>query len=594
MTTSPADLIFITGSTGFIGSQVTVLALEAGYRVRLSVRKEQQIQKLKQLFHQFVSNIDFVVVPDITSPGAFDSVLDGVRYVFHLASPMPGKGADFRSEYAEPAVRGTETMLSSADRANSVEKVVIMSSVLALMPLGALGAKEGIFNESPKTDLSIDLDMEFPAGPEGSGAMYQASKILAHQATHAFNKTHKPHYTLVTLHPSFVLGRSLVRHSAEEIDGINAFLWQSFQLETPFFPPAWVHVKDVAEAHLKILELDIASGEEFVLSGHPFTWDDVATFVREKYPEVNTKLQGPFDPSITVDSSKAQKTLGFKWRTMEDMLVDLGVVVLAKKADENSGHDVVRPEKRFDWSTDFEIFQRFAAGDDPVRIPLRSSINSFTPIRMASTGSIDATTTLKAYESTAASAEEIRVYLSRDPEYRRLDELQQKGWSNPAGNHFFAERRYKSDNASKAVQRSLLGMMINIGRDLQGKIGAFDLPSNGDRPVILDLCMAPGGLVTFALEVNKSAKVDAFSLPSVKGGHNVMINYGPQDERVKVKFLDITMFAEEFGSPVDSKHHLDWTSLRQKWPYHTPHYDLVICDGVPMRGQNLDDNAISL
>jgi len=165
--------------------------------------------------------------------------------------------------------------------------------------------------------------MEFPGGPEGSGAMYQASKILAHQATHAFNKTHKPHYTLVTLHPSFVLGRSLVQHSAEEIDGINAFLWQSLQLETPFFPPAWVHVKDVAEAHLKVLELDIASGEEFVLSGHPFTWDDVATFVREKYPEVNTKLQGPFDPSITVDSSKAQKTLGFKWRTMEDMLVDV-------------------------------------------------------------------------------------------------------------------------------------------------------------------------------------------------------------------------------------------------------------------------------
>ncbi|CAD0028972.1 unnamed protein product [Aureobasidium pullulans] len=421
MTTSPADLIFITGSTGFIGSQVTVLALEAGYRVRLSVRKEQQIQKLKQLFHQFVSNTDFVVVPDITSPGAFDSVLDGVRYVFHLASPMPGKGADFRSEYAEPAVRGTETMLSSADRVNSVEKVIIVSSVLALMPLGALGAKEGIFNESPKTDLFIDLDMEFPGGPEGSGAMYQASKILAHQATHAFNKTHKPHYTLVTLHPSFVLGRSLVQHSAEEIDGINAFLWQSLQLETPFFPPAWVHVKDVAEAHLKILELDIATGEEFVLSGHPL-------------------------PGMM-------------------------------------------------------------------------------------------------------SLQEIRVYLSRDPEYRRLDELQQKGWSNPAGDHFFAERRYKSDNASKAVQRSLLGMMINIGRDLQGKIGAFDLPSNGDRPVILDLCMAPGGLVTFALEVNKSAKVDAFSLPSVKGGHNVMINYGPQDERVKVKFMDITMFAEEFGSP---------------------------------------------
>ncbi|THX45446.1 NAD(P)-binding protein [Aureobasidium pullulans] len=169
----------------------------------------------------------------------------------------------------------------------------------------------------------------------------------------------------------------------------------------------------------------------------------------------------------------------------------------------------------------------------------------FTPTGMASTSSIDAMATLKAYESTAPSAEEIRVYLSRDPEYRRLDELQQKGWSNPAGDQFFAARRQKSDNTSKADQRGLLGMMINVGRDLQG-------------------------------------------------GHNVMINFGPRDERVKVRFMDITMFAEEFGSPTDRKHHLDWTSLRQKWPYHTPHYDLVICDGVPMRGQNLDDNAISV
>ncbi|THV69348.1 NAD(P)-binding protein [Aureobasidium pullulans] len=213
---------------------------------------------------------------------------------------------------------------------------------------------------------------------------------------------------------------------------------------------------------------------------------------------------------------------------------------------------------------------------------------------MASTSSIDAMATLKAYESTAASAEEIRVYLSRNPEYRRLDELQQKGWSNPAGDQFFAARRQKSDNTSKADQRGLLGMMINVGRDLQGTIGAFDLPSNSDRLAILDLCMAPGGLVTSALEVNKSAKVGTFSLPSVKGGHNVMINFGPRDERVKVRFMDITMFAEEFGSPTDRKHHLDWTSLRQKWPYHTSHYDLVICDGVPMRGQNLDDNAISV
>jgi NADP-dependent 3-hydroxy acid dehydrogenase YdfG len=42
--------IFNTGATGFIGAQITAFALRAGFNVKLSVRREAQIDSLRQAF----------------------------------------------------------------------------------------------------------------------------------------------------------------------------------------------------------------------------------------------------------------------------------------------------------------------------------------------------------------------------------------------------------------------------------------------------------------------------------------------------------------------------------------------------------------
>lgn len=41
--------VFITGATGFIGSRVAEDTLQAGYRVRLSIRRAEQQQSLEKL-----------------------------------------------------------------------------------------------------------------------------------------------------------------------------------------------------------------------------------------------------------------------------------------------------------------------------------------------------------------------------------------------------------------------------------------------------------------------------------------------------------------------------------------------------------------
>lgn len=131
----PSKLAFVTGATGFIGSQVVASALQDGYTVRVSVRKPEQMDTLKGIFHDDVSRLQFVVVPDISVPGAFDSALDGVQVVFHLASPMPGQGSDLHRDYLEPARNGTLSMLESASKVGSIKRVIVMSSILGIGPV---------------------------------------------------------------------------------------------------------------------------------------------------------------------------------------------------------------------------------------------------------------------------------------------------------------------------------------------------------------------------------------------------------------------------------------------------------------------------
>ena len=56
--------------------------------------------------------------------------------------------------------------------------------------------------------------MSFSDGILGVVERYSASKIVAHQATERFVQEQNPYYDVITLHPTFVLGRNLVQKTA--------------------------------------------------------------------------------------------------------------------------------------------------------------------------------------------------------------------------------------------------------------------------------------------------------------------------------------------------------------------------------------------
>ncbi|RDW74786.1 hypothetical protein BP6252_05928 [Coleophoma cylindrospora] len=318
-----SPLVFITGGTGFIGSHVILSTLKSGYRVLLSIRKPEQRDVIIQRYPDYTSMIQTVVIPDMTKAEAFKEALNEVTFIFHLASPMPGSGSDVRRDYIDPAVQATEAVLYAALNFPQIKRVVVMSSALALLPVDAMDGSDVSVTDNTGEVIQVNLDEPFPDDLVGHGQKYAASKIFAHQATKDFLKIQKPHYILTTFHPVFVMGDSLIQKSAKDLDGINAFFWQGLFSPKPIIGTGWVHVRDVAEAHVKALEAPIETGTEFLLSLPGFPWEEAVDYIKAQYPNLGCKLEPPFEKRWTTDASTAERILKMQWRPREKIIHDV-------------------------------------------------------------------------------------------------------------------------------------------------------------------------------------------------------------------------------------------------------------------------------
>ncbi|KAH0032293.1 NAD(P)-binding protein, partial [Aureobasidium melanogenum] len=190
-----------------------------------------------------------------------------------------------------------------------------------------------------------------------------------------------------------------------------------------------------------------------------------------------------------------------------------------------------------------------------------------------------------------SASEELRNFLSIDSDYLRLEELQLRGWKSKKADRYFADQRHSADHANEKLQRRFFSIMVEIGKELNEATTAFKLDPHSN---VLDFCMAPGGFVKCVLNLNPDAQVDAFSLPQEQGGHRVLLRNWATDERISIRWIDITMFAEEMGHLEDEYNRTDWKSSAQKWPYRTERYDLIVCDGQVLRthqGQELKESV---
>jgi hypothetical protein len=237
--------ILVTGAAGYIASWVVAQLLQAGHRVHGTVRSlsdSHKTQHLTDLQTQYPGQL-VLFAADLEIPGSFDVATQNCTHVIHVASPyFFEKPKDPMRQLVQPALEGTRNVLGSVNRAPSVRRVVLTSSVVALYNNACdLGADV----QHTVQESDVNPNTNHRANP------YAFSKTVAERAAWDMQRQQQ-HWDLVTIHPGAVFGPSLSRRAdASSVSMVIQFLKGSFRSGVPALELGLVDVRDVAHAHVQ-------------------------------------------------------------------------------------------------------------------------------------------------------------------------------------------------------------------------------------------------------------------------------------------------------------------------------------------------------
>ena len=327
--------VLVTGASGYIASRVTLDLLEAGYRVRGTVRSQASGEELSETLAPHTDKLDRLelVEADLTGDEGWDDAVGGCAFVQHIASPFPLENPEDASELVVPAVEGTRRVLSAAAR-QGVRRVVLTSSVAAISH-GHNGRTEPFTEE----DWSVIDRLIDP---------YTRSKTLAEQAAWEFIESLPPEHLLelAVINPGYVIGPVL-----DDREKTSAELHRTY-LEAKVPGAArvkfnLVDVRDVSRAHLAAMTHPQASGKRFVCVGGGMWLPEFAEILAAhfrprgykvptvRFPGWFVRLYALFDQNArrTVDqlnkdtrydTSRIREVLDWEPIPLEDSIIEMG------------------------------------------------------------------------------------------------------------------------------------------------------------------------------------------------------------------------------------------------------------------------------
>lgn len=331
--------VVLTGGTGYLGSNILKQLLERGYTVHLTSRNPQKTKDkewIKALVKEYTDKIKFFP-GDLMDEGSFDEAMVGAKGLIHSASPFKiDKIKDAKKELVDPAVEGTRNVLTSADEAGTIDKVVLTSSAAAVYG-DAVDIKEH--------DGTVFSEKHWNTSSSISHQPYSYSKVSAEREAWALNKGKS--WKLVTINPGFIVGPAVAERSdSTSIQLIIGMLNGRFKSGVPDLHFGMVDVRDVAKAHILALESETAEGRHICVN-EPMSMLDIANTlekeVGDKYPKTPKKtlpkwltyLVGPFMADFTwrflrnnlgipvyFDNTKIKESLGIEFTPIDKSLKD--------------------------------------------------------------------------------------------------------------------------------------------------------------------------------------------------------------------------------------------------------------------------------
>jgi nucleoside-diphosphate-sugar epimerase len=327
------ELAVVTGGSGFIGAHCVLALLNAGYRVRTTVRslaRESEVcAMLKEGGAEPGDRLSFAAA-DLEKDAGWPEAVAGAAYVLHVASPIPQTAPRHEDDLIVPARQGALRVLRAA-RDAGVRRVVLTSSFGAI----AYGhtPRAAPFTETDWTDANGDV----PA--------YQKSKTLAERAAWEFMIGEGGSLELSVINPVGVFGPILGPDFSPSIQLIKRLMDGALR-GCPRLTFGFVDVRDVADLHLRAMTNPAARGQRFIaVSGAVMSMRDVAKVLKTRMgsaarkvptreiPDWLVRLAALRDSSVRLlvpqlgvvrnaTAEKARRVLDWAPRPNEDSIVD--------------------------------------------------------------------------------------------------------------------------------------------------------------------------------------------------------------------------------------------------------------------------------
>lgn len=328
-----ATTVLVTGGSGFVAIHCILQLLNAGYRVRTTVRSAPREADVRAMLKTGgcteTERLSFGRADLLADEGWAEATAD-CDYVLHVASPFPANVPQHEDELIRPAREGTLRVLRAA-RDAGVKRVVLTSSFAAMgyghAPLGRP------VEETDWTDVN---------GPHVSA--YAKSKTLAERAAWNFISREGRGLELAVVNPVGIFGPALGADMSTSIALIQRILEGSVP-GLPRIVTGLVDVRDVADLHLRAMTDPAARGERFLAVAEDFIdIPEITRILKSRLgpaakrvprfviPDWAIRLIARFDPSVAVilselgqrrnaSNAKARRILNWTPRSNEEALI---------------------------------------------------------------------------------------------------------------------------------------------------------------------------------------------------------------------------------------------------------------------------------
>jgi dihydroflavonol-4-reductase len=326
------ESVLVTGGSGFIGAHCILQLLNAGYRVRTTVRsltREGDVRAMLEVGGAAPGEALSFAAADLKSDAGWPEAVAGCAFVLHVASPFPAGAPKHDDELIVPARDGALRVLRAA-RDAGVKRLVLTSSFAAVGYGHA--STDRRFSETDWTD------------PNGRLGAYVKSKTLAERAAWAFIARDGGALELAVVNPVVVFGPVLGPDFSTSVQLLRR-LMDGGMPRCPRLSFGIVDVRDVADLHLRAMIDPAARGERFLaVAGESMSIQEIALLLKARMgdaaaraptkvmPDWMVRLASLFNPALAqvvselgktkrITNEKARHVLGWTPRSNGDAIV---------------------------------------------------------------------------------------------------------------------------------------------------------------------------------------------------------------------------------------------------------------------------------